>query len=229
MNKRMKTVLRYEKDYYKKLASRFIGVNQRFDKKPYLMLAANGICALIYMIARGVAMDNEDEGIVYFLTIIWGLSVLLGVVYTISAILKKTKKTLPLALTAVFIVFLLLWNMIIVSMAIRDLEDMTEWIPLLVFTGLSCGWYLYMILKLRKEIRGESVKQIKVPMWLIIVVLITMAPTLTCLGRRNLGDLIPENVFVWYMAYLIFLINVVTARFVLDLIMFCKGRVSGWI
>ena len=229
MNKRIKSVERFEKDYYKNLESRYMGVNQRFDKKPYLMLEANGICALIYMIARGVAMDNEGEGIVYFLTIILGLSVFFGVFYTISAILKKTKKTFPLALTAVFIVFLLLWDMMIVSMAMRDLEDMEEWIPLWILTGLSCGWYLYMILKLRKEIRGESVKQIKVPMWLIIVVLITMAPTLTCLGRRNLGDLIPENVFVWYMAYLILLINVVTARFLLDLIMFCKGRVSGWI
>ena len=216
-----------KKNYYKNLVSKLIGMNQRFDKVPYMILGANGICALIYMIARGVAMDNEGEGIVYFLTIVLGLSIFLGVVYTISAMLKKTKKTFPLALTSVFIVFLLFWNMIIINMAIRDLEDLIEWIPLVIFIVLSCGWYLHIIFQLRKEIRGEDVKKIEIPFWLVIVVLITISPILTYLGRHNLGDWLPKCVFVWYMAYLTFLINIVMARFVLELILFCKGRLSG--
>lgn len=140
--------------------------------------------------------------------------------------MKNSKKTFPIAFLAVFITFVLIWNMISVNLAIRDLESLIEWIPLVVFAGGAIGWYIYTALRLRKEIRGENVKKIELPFWVVIILLISLAPILTCLGRRNLNDWLPEFVFVWYWAYLTFLLDLLIARFLFESFLFLKARLK---
>lgn len=60
----------HKKEYYNVLESRFIGMNQRFDKAPHMMLAANAICALMYLLAKGIASDLGNDVIINFLTVI---------------------------------------------------------------------------------------------------------------------------------------------------------------
>lgn len=214
-------------DYFERLSARFTGVNERFDTKPYFLLMADGICALLCWVACGVAMDSQAEGIVYFSITITSLTVFLGVIYMISAILKKTRKIFPLAVTSMLVLLLSLFDMIAIGLALKDLDGLAEWIPVLLFAGLTCGWYVYMALRIRKEIRGEDIKMLSIPLWLIYIMIITLAPIVSIAVRHNLGDFVSERVFAWFWTYLVSLVNVVLARFILDLIMFCKYTILG--
>ena len=213
-----------KKDYFYFLESRFVGMNQRFDQSSYMMLAANAVCAMMYWLAKGVAADVDNEAGIIFLTVILGVSVFAGIIYIISAWLRNTKKTFPVAFFALFFSFVLIWNTISVNLAIRDLESLIEWIPLLIFAGGVIAWYIYTALRLRKEIRGEKVKELEIPFWVFYALLISLAPMLTYLGRRNLGNWLPEFVFVWYWAYLTSLLDLVMARFLFESFLFLRER-----
>jgi len=216
-----------KESYYDKLESSHVGMNMRFDRAPYMMLAANLICGLVYMISCGIAMDNEMIGLVKVMTIILGLSISLGVIYTISAIFKRTRKTFPLAITSVFISFVIIWNASIISDAIKEFWYWAEWIPMVIFGGVLCAWVVFSIRRIRKEMRGETLEPLEIPFWLIVVGLISYAPILTFAGRHSLGDWIPDNILVWYFAFVTLELDIVLTQFLIKLILFCKGRLSG--
>lgn len=216
-----------KESYYDKLESSHVGMNMRFDRAPYMMLAANLICGLVYAIACGVSMDSEMIGLVKFLTIILGTSVLLGAIYMISALFKRTRKTFPLAITSVFIAFVIMLNALTISEAIREFWDWTEWIPMMIFGGVLCVWVVFTIRRVRKEMRGEALEPLEIPFWLIVVGLISYAPILSFAGRHSLGDWMPDNIRAWYFELVIFELDVVLTQFLIKLILFCKGRLTG--
>lgn len=220
------------KDYYEKIELFFQEMKYNFDEKPLGMLICHACCGLIYWLLYGsVEGFNGPYRIhLYVITILWGVSFYFGLIYMIFALSKKTKrrqKIFALAITTVFLLFLFMWDMLIIVLASDKFYDFTEWIPLLIFIGVSSGWFVYTIFRIRKEIRGEYVKPIKVPIWLIVLVVISFAPLLTYSGRKNMGDWLPENIFLYYMSYATFLLNVVMARFILDMIMYCKISLFG--
>ncbi len=216
-----------KESYYDKLESSHVGMNMRFDRAPYMMLVANLICGLIYAVDRGVAMDSELTGLVNVMTIVLCVSVFWGVIYTISALFKRTRKTFPLAITSLFVSFMFLMNMIPVTGAIREFEHWIEWVVLAIFAGLLCAWVVFTIRRLRQEMRGETLEPLEIPFWLIYVAIIPFAPILSFSGRHGLGKLVSQRVIIWLFTVVIFELDLVLTRFLFKLILFCKGRLSG--
>ena len=217
--------------YYEKIEHFFGAMKNNFDKKPLAILVTHVMCGLLYTLVH-VSSEDINLGVIYLYPIyfLWGFSLFFGLIYLTFALLKDTKnrkKLFALSVPPTFFLFFIMLNMIILFWAIDEFYYFAEWIPLIVFLLLSCGWCVYMIKRIRKEIRGEVVKTLNIPFWLIVVAIGSFAPLASFSGRRNIGNWLPENLFLYYMAYLITLLNLVVAKFLLDMLMYCKITLFG--
>ena len=192
------------------------------------MIFFHVICGLLFMILRGSVEDLNDKYkiITYAIGTLWGISFLFGVCYIISAILKNTQKTFALALVTVLPLFVFMLNVLIIITACNDFYGLIEWIPVLFFEVLSGVWLGRTIIKVRKEMWGKEVTT-KIPFWLVFIVIVSLTPFLTFLGRKKLGYLLPGNLFVYYMSYVIFLFNIISAKYIVNLFVYCKITLFG--
>ena len=228
-----KTMKKECNGYYEKIEQFFGLMKNNFDEKPLTILGFHGICCFLfgYIYSAIMGEDNSIYRIVlYLIGSFWGISIFFGLIYMIFAILKSRKKGKKLFALAFGTLIPLLFfggNLLFIFWAIDEFYYFAEWIPLIVFWLLSCGWCVYMIKRIRKEIKGEVVKPLNIPFWLIVVAIGSFAPLASFSGRRNIGNWLPENLFLYYMAYLMTLFNLFSAKFVLDLLMYCKITLFG--
>lgn len=217
--------------YYEKIEHFYGLMKDNFDKKPIGIPLMHVICGILYSFVHAIRGDFIlDVTLRYPITVLWIFSLFTSLLYFIFALLKDTKnrkKLFALSVPPTFFLFFILFNMVILLWAIDEFYSFIEWIPLIIFWLLPCGWCVFMIKRIRKEIRGEEVKPLKIPLWLIVVAIGSFAPLASFSGRRNIGNWLPENLFLYYMAYLIILLNLVVAKFLLDMLMYCKITLFG--
>lgn len=220
------------KGYYDKIEYFFGLVQKNVDEKPYLLLFLHGICFLLGYICSAIMWEDNTiyRIILYLIGFCWGISLFFGLIYMIFAIFKSRKKRnklFALALGTVSPLLFLGGKLVIIFWAIDEFYYFTEWIPIILFELLSCGWCVYLIKRIRKALRGEEAELTNVPFWLIVISLGSCAPGASRSGKRRIAKWMPENLFLYYMPYLITLLNLFFAKYNLDLLMYCKITLFG--
>jgi len=216
--------------YYEKIEHFFGLMKDNFDKKPIGIPLMHVICGILYSFVHAIRGDFIlDVTLRYPITVLWIFSLFMSLLYLIFALLKDTKnrkKLFALSVPPTFFLFFILFNMVILLWAIDEFYSFIEWIPLIIFWLLPCGWCVFMIKRIRKEIRGEEVKPLNIWLW-IVVALVSIAPISSLSGKRRIAKWLPENLFLYYMAYVITLLNLVATKFLLDMLMYCKITLFG--
>lgn len=225
---------KYEMSYYEKITSFYNEMKYSIDKKPLLiLLCLSGISTLAYGIIYTFIDNSSAEWLkilLYALTTYWGASLICGLLYTTFAIFKaayKRSKLFALYITTTFSSLFILWNIVGIAWATEELSYFVEWIPVLILIALYIGWFIRTVIQIRKDMHKEYVESNGVPFGAILWLLGSAAPISTFSGRKNIGSWLPDNIVIYYMSYLMFMINAFATRFILDMIMYCKITLFG--